>query len=152
MTIGRVSWQRGGSYGSETGYYNSFKLYIGLSDSAELTDTYSDNYIPGSRVMVYSTTTQVMSAAPDEWMTVELDTPFYYNGSDNLILELEWAGGSNMFYTYMWDTGSNRGLMNKVDIGSPTGVLYSSMSRLMFDSPVSLDAATFGEIKALLGS
>ena len=151
MTIGEISWQRGGSYGSSTGYYDNFKLFMGVSENDELTEYYQDNYVSGSRIMVYSTSTQVMSAGPDEWMTIQLDTPFYYNGSDNLIVEFEWVGGSNMFYTYMWETGSHRGLMNKSDVGSPSGVLYTTMSTLMFDSPSALENSTFGEIKALLG-
>jgi len=149
ITISQIGWQRGGSSGSSTGYYNNFKLYIGLASESELTNKYADNYIAGSRVLVYETPTQVMSAAPDEWMTIVLDTPFWYNGTDNLIIELEWSGGSNMFYTYLWETGSSRGLMNKSSISSPTGTLSSRMSRLMFDGPLALEQDTFAAIKAL---
>jgi hypothetical protein len=149
MNIGRIGWQRGGSSGSSTGYYNNFKLYLGLASESELTDTFADNYIPGSRVLVYETPTQVMSADPDEWMTIVLDTPFWYNGTDNLIFELEWAGGSNMFFTYLWDTGSSRGLMNKSSISSPVGTLSTIMSQLMFDGSMDLEQHTFAEIKTL---
>lgn len=149
MTINQIGWQRGGSSGSSSGYYNNFKLYIGLASESELSDTFADNYIPGSRIRVYETTTQVMSAGPDEWMIITLDTPFWYNGVDNLIIELEWVGGSNMFYTYMWETGTNRGLMNKTNVGSPTGTLYTKMSQLMFDGTLALEPETFGSIKAL---
>jgi len=149
MTIDQIGWQRGGASGSATGYYNSFKLYVGLASESELSDTFNDNYIPGTRTLVYTTTTQVMSAGPDEWSIITLDTPFWYNGTDNLIVELEWIGGSNMFYTYMWDTGTNRGLMNKSDVTSPTGTLSTEMSRLMIDGTLALEHETFGSIKAL---
>ncbi len=151
MTIDQISWQRAGSSGSQTGYYNSFSMYMGLCDSDELTDRFSDNYLPGTMKLVYSTGTQVMTADPDQWMTITLDTPFYYDGSANLIVEIQWMGGSNMFFTYMWDTGTNRALMNKSDVGSPSGTLYTNMSRLMLDSPSALQSATFGEIKSLWG-
>lgn len=149
MTIGEVSWKRGGSSGSQQGTYNNFSIYMGLSDSNELTDTYENNYIAGTRTMVYETSSQIMSALPDEWMTITLDTPFEYNGTDNLIVEIQWSGGTNMFYTYMWETGSNRGLMNKINIGSPTGTLYTRMSHLMFTNASSLEQYTFGVIKTL---
>jgi hypothetical protein len=54
-----------------------------------------------------------------------------------------------MFYTYMWNTGANRGLMNKTDIGSPTGTLYTTMSQLMLSPAASLEPYTFAAIKAL---
>lgn len=149
MTISQIGWQRGGSSGSETGNYNNFKLYVGLASESELSDRYEDNYIPGSRILVYETSSQVMSAGTDEWMIITLDTPFWYNGADNLIVELEWVGGVNMFYTYMWETGASRGLMNKLDVGAPTGTLSTNISRLMFEGTMALEQNTFGYIKAL---
>ena len=149
MEIARISWQRAGSYGSETGYYYGFKLFMGTAADSELTDTFADNYAPGTRTLVYSTTAQQMTADPDQWMTILLDDPFYYNGTDDLIVELQWVGGSNMFYTYLWETGSNRGLMNKNDVGSPTGFLYTTMSELMFGAASPLQQSTFGSIKAM---
>ena len=149
MNINQIGWQRGGSSGSSSGYYSNFELYIGLASESELSDTFDDNYIPGTRTLVYKTSMQVMSAGPDEWMIITLDTPFWYNGIDNLIVELEWVGGSNMFYTYMWETGINRGLMNKSDVSAPTGTLYTTMSHLMFEGTLALEHETFGSIKAL---
>lgn len=151
MTIESISWQRGGSAGSASGTYNNFKLYVGLSSADVLTNTYAANYLPESRVLVYETASQVMAAGADEWMTIALDTPFWYNGSDNLVVEFEWQGGANMFYTYMWNTGTSRGLMNKTDISSPTGTLSNNMSELGFDGTMALDPMTFGEIKTEFG-
>jgi len=149
MTIGSIAWQRGGSSGSDTGYYNNFKLYMGLASSDQLSDNFLDNYVPGTRALVYETPTQTMSAAPDQWMTIALDTPFWYNGTDNLIVELIWSGGSNMFFTYKWNTGASRALENDSDIHAPTGVLGQNLSEVMFDGPHSLTPYSFGAIKAL---
>jgi hypothetical protein len=149
MTIGEISWQRGGSSGSPQGTYSNFKLFMGVSANSELTDTFADNYLPGTRTLVYDTSSQIMSAQPDGWVTIALDTPFEYNGTDNLIVELEWSGGANMFYTYMWETGSSRGLMNKSNLGSPTGTLYTRMSQLMLTPASSLEQYTFAGIKSL---
>lgn len=151
MTISSVAWQRGGSSGSASGTYNNFKLYMGLCSSSELTSTFADNYIPGSRVLVYETASQVMSAGPDEWMTITLDTPFWYNGEDNLILELEWQGGANMFYTYMWETGASRGLIADYP-WMEQGTLSTSMSELGFDGDLGFVQVTFGAIKTLFAN
>jgi hypothetical protein len=149
MTIGEISWQRAGSYGSETGHYYGFRLYMGVAADSELTNTFADNYVHGTRTLVYSTAAQQMTALPDQWMSILLDTPYYYNGTEDLVIELEWVGGSNMFYTYLWDTGTNRGLMNKSDVGSPIGELYTTMSELMFAPASALEERTFGSIKAM---
>ena len=149
MTIGELSWQRAGSSGSPQGFYYVFSIHMGLADADELSDTFEDNYVPGSRTLVYTASTQKMTAEPDQWMTILLDTPFQYDGTHNLIVEIQWIGGANMFYTYMWETGSYRGLMNKNDAGSPTGTLYTRMSQLMFSPASSLEQHTFGAIKAL---
>lgn len=149
MTIGEIGWQRGGSAGSASGTYNGFKLYMGVAAGSELTDTFEANYAPGTKTMVYSTPVQTMSAAADGWMMITLDTPYEYDGTENLIVELQWAGGANMFYTYMWDTGASRGLMNKTDISNPTGTLSNLMSELMFEPAYALEANTFAAIKAL---
>jgi hypothetical protein len=151
MEITEIAWHRA-TQGSPVGYYNGFNLYFAVASGSELTSTYADNYVPGTRTLVYSTPQQVMSAGPDEWMTITLDTPYDYDGLGNLIVEFEWVGGSNMFYTYMWETGSNRGLMNKSSVGSPTGTLYTRMSQLRFDGPTALDHSTFGSIKAFWGN
>jgi len=121
---------------------------MGVAAGTELTDTFEANYVPGTRTLVYQTPSQVMSAAPDEWMRIVLDTPYEYDGASGLIVELQWVGGVNMFYTYMWDTGSSRGLMNKTDVTSPTGTLYTTMSELRFDDTQALETDTFGSIKA----
>lgn len=150
MTISDISWQRAAAAGSTTGSYNSFKLYFAYSSASELTNTYADNYTNETRTLVYQTGSQVMTAGPDEWMTISLDTPFEYNGTDNLVVEFEWVGGSNMFYTYMWDTGVNRGLMNKNSVTAPTGTLYTKMSELMFEEDTAtLEAVTFAAIKLI---
>ncbi|RKZ05978.1 hypothetical protein DRQ25_14955 [Candidatus Fermentibacteria bacterium] len=149
MTISQIGWQRGGSSGAATGNYNSFKLYVGLASASELSSTFADNYITGTRTLVYETASQAMSAGPDEWVNITLDSQFWYNGVDNLIVELEWVGGANMFYTYMWETGVNRGLMNKSDINASTGTLATKMSQLMFDGTLALEPQTFGTIKTL---
>ena len=151
MTIGQVGWQRAGSAGSSTGSYYYFKLYMGLSAGDELSETFADNYIPGTRTLVYENSIQVMKADADQWMMIDLDTPFWYNGQDNLVVELEWSGGSNVFYTYMWPTGSNRGLLNKMSTEEPEGALSTAMSRLMFTGTLALQQDTFGSIKARLG-
>lgn len=148
MIIGSISWQRAGEAGSAYGDYNSFKLYMGHGSQPELTGSFQDNYVSGTRQLVYQTQVQSMFAQPDDWMTIVLDAPFHYNGVDNLVVELEWAGGVNMFFTYKWNTGANRALENKADIYSPTGILSHNMSELMFESASSLSHMTFGAIKA----
>jgi hypothetical protein len=150
MTIESMAWQRGTS-GAASGTYNSFKLYMGLSASDQLGAAFDDNYIPGSRILVYETPALTIAADPDQWATIALDTPFWYNGVDNLIVELQWTGGVNMFYTYWWETGSNRSVIAEV-ADAPTGTVGTSMTELQAVGTLGLENLTFGGIKASFGN
>lgn len=149
MTIESVAWQRG-TGGSPSGTYNSFRLYMGYCSSDQLGATFDDNYVPGSRTLVYETPSQTMSADPDQWMVIPLDTPFEYDGTGNLVLELQWTGGVNMFYTYWWETGAGRSVMAGT-ADAQTGIVSTSMSELQFSDAAGLSPSTFGAIKAAFG-
>ena len=149
MTIDAVSWNW--AAGGTTATFGDFQLFMGHSASGELGTRFDDNYIPGSKVLVLSEGVQTVSAGSDGWITLELETPFEYNGTDNLVIEVHWSSGSGSVYTYKWETGQNRSLTGAHPT-SPDGSLDSQTSQIRIDMPLALEQMTFGRIKAELGS
>lgn len=93
----------------------------------------------------------------DDWMTIELDTPFYYNGTDNLMIAIDknsenWAiryfkytDASFKTLTYYSDTDNP----NPYDLGAFTGekkaINYRANTKLVFgpdDNVVEISAET----------
>lgn len=152
MTIESVSWQRSSTgSGDSTASFPQFELYMGLSAQDWLGTEFDENYIPGTRILVFDSDPLTVSADPGGWFTLELETPFWYNGNDNLLLELDWLDATGSFHTYLWNSpGVPRSLKAPTPDG-PTGFLSSMMSELMLDGTTLLDSGTFAEIKVLLG-
>lgn len=149
MTIDTVSWQRAGSLGDSPAWFGSFRIYMGTTELDELTTSFDDNYTPGTRKLVYQPGTQTMQAEPDQWVDMVLDTPFEYDGEENLVIEVIWNVSAEKFYTYAWNTGSCRALLNTDDLQDPTGYRQQFMSRLRFSEEQTLDQVTFAAIKTM---
>ncbi len=145
MTVDALSWHRT-SAGSSSASFSNFEIYLGYGATDELGTTFEDNYIAGTKVLVYENAYVTLSADPEEWVTLQLDTPFDYNGTDNLIMEINWAGGSGTFYTYKWQTGTNRCLTTS-NPSLPTGSLTTQMCQFRLDLPLALESMTFAAIK-----
>lgn len=147
LTIDQLSWMR--SVGGEAmGTFNDFKIYMGLCASDQLTTDYMANYITGTRYLVLSSSQYVNGTpSPNEWFDVVLDTPYWYNGQDNLLIEVEWSSGSGSLYTWQWNGGGARSVIGGYgqSIGSYT---ESVVPHLMLNGTLALEQTTFGAIKA----
>ncbi|MBN1434755.1 hypothetical protein JW921_08350 [Candidatus Fermentibacterales bacterium] len=148
MEIESLSWHRT-SVGSSSAEFVQFRIYMGLCASDELGQSFEDNYVPGTRQLVYSTMLHTIAAQAEQWATIELDTPFWYDGSSNLIVEVQWAGGSGSFYSYRWETGSGRCVKGSYP-GAVSGSVLTSMSQLMISGSLGLQGLTFAGVKSVL--
>jgi hypothetical protein len=152
MTIETISWQRTdpGS-GDSTATFPEFELYMGLCTQDYLGTDFLDNYIPGTRILVFSSDPLEIAGAPGSWYDFDLQTPFWYNGEDNLLIELCWIDGAGSYQTYSWNSpGVPRSLKAPTPDG-PTGFLSSTMSEIRLDGTVELSQTTFARVKVLLG-
>jgi hypothetical protein len=158
MEITSISWQKHPA-GDDSSEFQDVKIYMGLCSGDQLGSTFDDNYIPGTRTLVFQASTQVMDAATDQWDTLTLDSPYSYDSSQgNLVVEVTWATCVNhqSFYVYSWDTGSIRAV-GYTQTGAPThatGSLSSAIPRIMLtgSSSGALTSLTFGEIKTEAGA
>ncbi len=149
IEIESFSWKRHVS-GDPQGTYNDLKIYMGLGNSSELGLVFDDNYISGTRILVMSSSSYTTtSVGPNEWFDITFDTPFWYNGEDNLIIEIEWssAGGIDALYTWHWNGGTNRCVFGRYN--TATGLVQSSsVPNLRLNGTLSLENSTFARIKA----
>jgi len=147
IEIESLSWNRFPS-GDPMATFNDCKIYMGLCSSNELGTTFDDNYISGTRTLVLSSSSFATTpVGPNEWFDTVLDTPYWYNGTDNLIIEVEWSSGSGSLYSWNWNGGSNRSLIGVY--GQSTGLeLSTNVPNLRFNGTLSLTNSTFARIKA----
>jgi hypothetical protein len=144
-----VAWQRATS-GNDQGHYYDVNIYMGLCASDQLGSVFEDNWVPGTKTLVFSTDQLDLSAGVNEWEPITLDAPYWYGGQQNLLLEVEWgsANTSYSFYTWKWDTGAVRSI-KAVDLAAPSGIMSTQMSELQFTADLDLEVDTFGCIKTL---
>ena len=147
INIDSFSWKRAVS-GDPQGTFYDMKVYMGLCSSDELGSTFDDNYISGTRIQVLSASPYTSpTVGPNEWFEFVFDTPFWYNGQDNLLIEVEWSSGAGSLYTMHWNAGTNRS-MYALYGGATALSLRSTAPNLRLDGTLSLENSTFGRIKA----
>ncbi len=128
-----------------------FKIYMGLSTSDELSSgSFDENYIAGTKTLVFSTDLLSIPNTVD-WVDIELDTPFIYNGSNNLIIEISWDNGTetNEFNCHNWFAGNDRCIYKINDFGITPSQFMPQM--ILSGSPQALENSTFASIKVKLG-
>jgi len=147
IEIESFSWKRSPSP-DDHGTFNDMVIYMGLCGSDQLGMIFDDNYIPGTRILVLSGnpyTTQTVGV--NEWFEFTFDTPFWYNGQDNLLIEIQWSSASGSLYSWNWNGGSDRCVYGLY--GQPSGlVLNSNVPNLLLNGTLSLENSTFARIKA----
>ena len=147
VNIESFSWKRSPSP-DDHGTFNDMAIYMGLCDSDQLGSTFDDNYIAGTRTLVMSSpsyTTETVEV--NEWFTFAFNTPYWYNGQDNLLIEIEWSTGAGSLYTWHWNAGTSRSMY--AHYGGSTALVQQSIApNLRLDGTLSLSNSTFARIKA----
>jgi hypothetical protein len=130
-----------------------FTIYMALTDSDMLTSTFEDNWIPGTRYQVFYRDSMTITNSPDDWVYFTLDTPYWYNGQENLIIEFLWSDGTtddSCMYSWHWDSGTIRSIT--AEYSADTGTMSSLVIMFMLQGELELSSATFAEIKSLFGT
>lgn len=99
--------------------FSNFKIYVGYSERTSLGTNFKENYSGNNPQLVYSIETMTTSTSKNEWFGWEFDTPFNYNGKDNLVFELRYDNPKGNISLSV-SNGSNRCLF-KNSPDSPTG-------------------------------
>ncbi len=128
-----------------------FAIYMGLCENDYLGANFDANFVPGTRTLLFSRDSLHIEVNPNELLTLDLDTPYWYNGQDNLLIEILWSSGeetgSECVYTWHWNTGAMRCASGLYSASS--GSLTSIIPWMQLTGSSALEACTFGEVKTL---
>lgn len=148
IQVQSISWKRS-PIGEPAGTYFDFKIYMGYSNLDQLGMTFLDNYIPGTRTLVFSSSPYIVNVGANEWFTTTLNTPFWYSPAiGNLLIEVEWSSESfGSVYLWHYNAGTNRAIVGAY--GSPTAyTTESTLPHIMLNGVLDLEPDSFGSIKA----
>ena len=67
---------------------------MGQCRADTLVTTFEDNWLPYTRMQVFSRETVILDVADEEWFGFRLDSTFFYTGTYDLLIEVSWLGGS----------------------------------------------------------
>ncbi len=147
IEISGISWKRFPSPDDQA-TFSDLSVYLGLCASDNLVPTFDDNFISGTRTLVFSEasyTTDVV--AINEWFEIPFTTPFWYNGQDNLLIEINWSAGDGSLYSWSALPGGIRRIYGAY--GSTTSLVQDdNFPTIQLHGTLSLENSTFGRIKA----
>jgi len=146
LSIESLGWMAAPGSNSSASY-NNFEIYMGLCDADVLTSNFENNYISGTRTLVFSNPSLAVNATVGGWFTLNLDSPFEYNGTDNLLVEIVWESGTNSIYVYKWNTGTVRSLKG-ASFSAETGVIGSDVYMIDLISSQGFSQESVAWIKA----
>lgn len=148
MEIESIAWKRFPSPDDQA-TFTDLDVYLGLCDSDELENNMDNNFIPGTMTSVLSSssyTTDVVAVG--DWYEITFTTPYWYNGQENLLIEINWSAGSGSLYSWSWQAEPNRRAY--AHYGETTArVLDNNVPTMQLSGTLALDNSTFGRIKSL---
>jgi len=150
MTVESIACKRYSPGNPAVGLFIDFEICMGLTGNDILGPVFDDNYIPGSRTTVFERDSISLSPDPDDWQVFELDTPYWYNGEDNLLIEFLWSEGETedeCLYSWHWNTGTIRSLAGEYE--DVSGTMSSLVVMLRFEGSLGFVQTTHGAIKSL---
>lgn len=151
FTINSVTYTRaGGAYG----WAGEFSIKMAHVTIDELSETFTYNYEPGSLQEVVFIDSLPLYGEPGSTLTIEFDEPFWYNGTDNLLIDIYYPQGMVEAAVYNWEAGLSRCLVDMFPpsgSSSAEGELCSKLPYMVFEGEMSLAGITFGGIKIVLG-
>ncbi len=136
------------------GPYDELTILMGYTELESLTETFADNWSSAGEQVFYDPAYFISGVVPGSFFTFQLDTPFVYDGSENLLIEVTWDGpsepplGQGSIYTWYWTTTGNR-VLSSNDLSSATGTAFEYCNNLRIDYDTeALETTTFAGIKA----
>jgi len=149
MEISSVSCRRYSPGDTVEGTFYDFTIYLAHSDVDQLSSQFDANWIEGTREMVFYRDSLTLSNSPDDWVEFILDSQYWYNGSDNLVLEFLWSDAvtnQSCMYSWHWESGAIRSITGEYQ--DSTGTMSSLVLMIMLNGDMSLPTITFGSLKA----
>jgi hypothetical protein len=130
-----------------TGTFNNFKIRLCHSPRSALARDFATNYGGNTPALVYSKISQPVGPTPYTWFGFTFDTPFDYNGTANLIVEVDWNGDSGAEVGNYWSPGTARCI---VSINGAAANLFNYIHYMRITlEPSAVSPTSVGRVKAL---
>ena len=150
-TAGTVTrWEWYASSVLSRGYFDNFSLKLCHTGRTELVADFNANYDGRKPVTVYSRYSEYAGATAYTWWGFDFDTPFVYDGADNLIVEVFWQGrkGGPGVVSY-WTPMKGRCCMFAGPVPCEPAVFdYLHFMRITV-SPTAVAPTSLGRVKAV---
>jgi hypothetical protein len=78
------------TYNQFSGTFTGVRIYASHTSRTSLSSTFADNYNGNTPVLVYSNSSLFLNIPENAWGQINFDSIFAYNGSDNLLIEIQW--------------------------------------------------------------
>ncbi|MEN8148007.1 MAG: hypothetical protein ABFR02_10380 [Campylobacterota bacterium] len=110
-------------------------ISMGHTSLSGLTLTYADNVEEGKGTLqtVVERSLSISALAAGELFTIDLDTPFNYNGVDNVVLHVQMPTGCSNIIEIYTDTTQPDSLLHSQAIPSATGSLFAFLPNLVMN-------------------
>jgi hypothetical protein len=146
--VTKIEWQANAAVTDALFYDLELKLCHTPLD--ELTDYYQDNYGGNTPELVAEADPLSVTAGVDEWFAVPDMTPYYYDGEQNLLVEIRWrVDNEREVDCWSWASDSVRYLSNYgYDAESGLASVKANRLRLTLEEGPSVEETSWGVIKA----
>lgn len=116
---------------SGSGTYYNMRISLTHTAVTNLSTTFADNYGGNQPTQIFSQSAFPIDGA--NWRQIIFDTPFDYNGTDNLLIEIRWQSGRGTVPTGATEEdGWKRTLMGAVNASTGTLQDYRNVFRFFF--------------------
>ncbi len=125
------------TYNQYSGTFGGAKIYFCHTSRTSLSTTFSDNYSGKTPVLVLSKSSLALNWTENKWNEIAFDTPFAYNGTDNLLIEIRWSSANGGLITGATsESGSQRALLGS-SVSASTGSIqsYRNVFQLRYADP-----------------
>jgi hypothetical protein len=136
------------------GWAGGFSMKMAHVSIDELSETFADNFTPGTLEEVAFIDSLPLYGGAGSQLTIQFDQPFYYNGTDNLLIDIHYPDGMVEAGVYNWTAGPARNVCSIFPPGGspdPSGDLSNMVPYMILECEMALGACTFGHIKIILG-
>jgi hypothetical protein len=120
-------------YNQFSGTFTGVRIYYCHTSRSSLSSTFTDNYDGHTPMTVYSNASLSLNWPENTWGQIPFDEMFSYNGTDNLLIEIQWDGSPSG--GLITSTTSGTGIL-----GSSVGAASGSSTpracmRMHYDTP-----------------
>ena len=117
---------------SGSGNFGNMSIFLAHTSATNLSTTFANNYSGNHPTEVFFSASLPLNSTPPGWKPIILDTPFAYNGTDNLLIEIRWSGSATTLDTRATaETGWKRTLLGGT-VNATLGTLQGFRNVLQF--------------------